>query len=90
MVKGFSARAPVHRAGEAPGAPGPQDSDNLSMSHYKPEFISLEKMGFVMGGGGTALNYQRRTADGIEGILHYLNAHGGSAIANPAPIGNEV
>ena len=78
MVRGLSSRAPTNRAGEAPGAAGPQDNASLSMSHYRPQFISLEKMGFVMGGAGTALNYQRRAADAAEGILHYLVAHSGA------------
>lgn len=90
MIRGFSARAPKRAGGEAPGVSTPEEQGNQQQSHYKPEFTSLEKMGFVMGGGATALNYQRRAADGIEGILHFLSVHGSRLSPAPAPAGNEV
>ena len=65
-------------------APGLPTSNNLNnkdghgldgiVNHYKPEFTSFEKMGFVMGGGNSLQQHARDTADHTRGILSEIRA----------------
>jgi hypothetical protein len=65
MINGLASRAPaVLGAGDTTGGSG---TASLSgESHYKPEYTSLERMGFVMGGNNSLTDFSRRTAAATE------------------------
>ena len=74
MIDGLDATARKRLKGGAAGAGGKNaDSLEAASNHYKPEATSLEKMGFVMGGGSSPiLELNRRTATGVEKTVTLL------------------
>ena len=60
---------PITGAGDKPGnADGSQDGQ----SPYHREYSQFEKMGFIMGGATTTIDYNRRTAEATEASKEYL------------------
>jgi hypothetical protein len=65
LLQGLASRAPkVLGAGDTTG--GTSTAGIAGESHWKPEGTSLEKMGFVMGGNNSLLDFSRRTAAATE------------------------
>jgi hypothetical protein len=49
------------------------EGENLENNgQWKPEFTSLEKMGFVMGGASGPADFARRTADNTQRMVGLL------------------
>jgi hypothetical protein len=73
FFSGLTKRAPK-LSPESGSKGGPVDEDLMNQEkHYKPEFTSLEKMGFVMGGANNPmLDYAKRTASAAERSLAFL------------------
>lgn len=86
MAQGLLSRRPGFSAGEVPGAGGGDGS--LATSHYKPEFTSLEKMGYVLGRNNSADALRRQAVDLLQRIAYNTNPIGASTkpIALPMEI----
>lgn len=67
----------IARSPNMPTSPGKTNPPPLvappTLGNHKPEFTSLEKMGFVMGGANPALDYARRTATATEKIAAFFS-----------------
>jgi len=73
----------MSRAPKPKGVDKIGDSLQPTVNHYKPEFTSLEKMGFVMGGGSNPiLDLNRRTATAAEKTVALLGKISGQLDGN--------
>jgi len=83
-----STAGPTPPASRQTASPAPVQSQNSAREKdaYKPEHLSLEKMGFVMG-GNSSLEYNRRTAVAVEQIAAFCNRTGA---VTPTNSGNQT